>query len=177
MAPGTTRRGRWIWGLFQFLPLLVFANMGRLGFDYEERFLAGAGAALVVVAVLAAARVRMNPLLVGVQVWLLIEALAFIVHYPLLVDVLKGLQESSLFLVIIVVTGIYAWRSKSLLSVDDIEPDSARRGSLVLLGLAGLAFLFSLPFRGDEVVAGVIPSIVLFAGQAVAGARAKRATR
>ena len=150
MAPGTTRRGRWIWGLFQFLPLLVFANMGRLGFDYEERFLAGAGAALVVVAVLAAARVRMNPLLVGVQVWLLIEALAFIVHYPLLVDVLKGLQESSLFLVIIVVTGIYAWRSKSLLSVDDIEPESARRGSLVLLGLAGLAFLFSLPFRGDE---------------------------
>ena len=62
------RFGRWPSELFQFVPLIVFVNMRRLGFDYEERFLAGAGAALLVVALLIALRVRMNPLLVGAQV-------------------------------------------------------------------------------------------------------------
>ena len=38
------RLGRWPSELLQFVPLIVFANMRRLGFDYEERFLAGAGA-------------------------------------------------------------------------------------------------------------------------------------
>ena len=149
--------------------------MRRLGFDYEERFLAGAGAALVVVALLVALRVRMNPLLVGVQAWLLIEAFAFLAHFPLLVDALIGLRESSFFLVIIVVEGIYVARSKSLLSVDGVDAGPARRASLVLLGLAALAFLFSIAVRGDEVIAGVIPSVVLFVAQSVAGARARRA--
>lgn len=161
--------------LIQFLPLIVFLNMRRLGFDYEERFLAGAGAALVVVALLVALRVRMNPLLVGVQAWLLIEAFAFLVHVPRLVDILVGLRESSLFLVIIVVAAIYAVRSRSLLNVDDVDSGTARRASFVLLGLAVLAFLFSVALRGDEVIAGVIPSVVLFVAQSVAGARARRA--
>jgi len=164
-----------VFQFLQFLPLIVFLNMRRLGFDYEERFLAGAGAALVVVALLVALRVRMNPLLVGVQAWLLIEAFAFLVHFPLLVDVLIGLRESSFFLVIVVVGGIYVARSKSLLNVDDVDAGTARRPSLVLLGLAVLAFLFSIALRGDEVIAGVIPSVVLFVAQSVAGARARRA--
>ena len=87
-------------------------------------------AALVVVALLIALRVRMNPLLVGVQTWLVIEAFAFVAHFPLLVDVLTALRESSFFLVIIVVAVIYLSRSKSLLSVDDVEPGAARRASL-----------------------------------------------
>ena len=154
---------------------MVFVNAGRLGFEYEERFLVGAGAALVAVALLVALRVRMNPLLVGVQVWLLIEASSFVVYIPLLVDALKALRESAFFLVIIVVGSIYVSRSKSLLSVDGVEAGAARRASLVLLGLAGLAFLFSLALRGDEVIAGVIPSVVLFVAQTILSARAKRA--
>ena len=149
--------------------------MRRLGFEYEERFLVGAGAALVVLALLCALRVRMNPLLVGVQTWLLIEASAFLVSFPLLVDVLIGLRESSLFLVIIVVGGIYVARSKSLLNVDDVEEGVARRASLALLGLAGLAFVFSIALRGDEVIAGVIPSVVLFVAQSIVSARVRRA--
>ena len=90
---------------------MAFLNMRRLGFDYEERFFVGAGAALVVVVVLVALRVRMNPLLVGVQVWLLIEAFAFIVHVPLLIDLLGDLRESSFFLVIVVVGGS-TWRGR-----------------------------------------------------------------
>ena len=168
------RLGRWPSELFQLVPLIVFVNMRRLGFDYEERFLAGAGAALIVVALLIALRVRMNPLLVGVQAWLVIEAGAFVVHFPLLADVLIALEESAFFLVIVVVAAIYLSRSKSLLSVDDVEPEAARRASLALLGLA---FLASLPLRGDEVLAGVIPSMVLFAAQTVAGVRARRAAR
>ena len=143
------RLGRWPSELIQFAPLIVFVNMRRLGFDHEERFLAGAGAAVIVVALLIALRVRMNPLLVGVQTWLVIEAFAFVVHFPLLADVLIALRESSFFLVIIVVAGVYLSQSKSLLSVDDVEPEAARRASLALLALAGLAFLVSLPLRGD----------------------------
>ena len=169
------RAGGWQWTLLQFLPLTVFLNMRRLGFDYEERFLAGAGAALVVVALLVALRVRMNPLLVGVQAWLLIEAFAFLVHFPRFVDVLVGLRESSFFLVIVVVGGIYVARSKSLLSVDDVEAGVARRASLALLGLACFACLFSIALRGDEVIAGVIPSVVLFVAQGIVSARARRA--
>ena len=169
------RLGRWPSELIQFIPLIVFVNAGRFGFDFEERFLAGAGAALVAVALLVALRVRMNPLLVGVQVWLLIEASSFVVYIPPLVDALKALRESSLFLVIIVVGSINVSRSKSLLSVDGVEAGAARRASLVLLGLAGLAFLFSLALRGDEVIAGVIPSVVLFVVQAILSARARRA--
>ena len=158
-------------------PIANARSMRRLGFDYEERFLAGAGAALLVVALLTALRVRMNPLLVGVQVWLVIEAGAFVVHFPLLADVLIALQESAFFLVVIVVAAIYLSRSKSLLSVNEVEPGAARRASLLLLALAGLAFLASLPLRGDEVLAGVIPSVVLFTAQTVAGVRARRAAR
>ena len=66
-------------------------------------------------------------------------------------------------------------RSKSLLSVEDVDARAARRASFALLGLAGLAFVFSFAMRGDEVIAGVIPSVVLFVAQTVAGARARRA--
>lgn len=175
MMNPTARLGRWPVDLIQFLPLIVFLNMRRLGFDYEERFLAGAGAALVVVALLVALRVRMNPLLVGVQAWLLIDALAFLVHFPLLVDVLLGLRESFFFLVIIVVGSIYVARSGSLLNVEDVDAGTARRASFALLALAVLAFLFSIALRGNEVIAGVIPSVVLFVAQTIAGARARRA--
>ena len=174
MVNRAARAGGWQWTLLQFLPLIVFVNMGRLGYEYEERFLVAAGAALVVVALLAAFRVRMNPLLVGVQVWLLIEASAFLVHFPVLVDVLVALRESSFFLVIIVVGAIYLARSKSLLSVDDVEAGVALRASLALLGLAGLALLFSIPLRGNEVIAGVIPSVVLFVVQSIVSAWAQR---
>ena len=54
------RFGRWPSELFQLAPLIVFVNMRRLGFDYEERFLAGAGAALLVVALLIALRVPLT---------------------------------------------------------------------------------------------------------------------
>ena len=174
MVSRAVRLGRWPVDLIQFLPLIVFLNMRRLGFDYEERFLAGAGAALLVVALLVALRVRMNPLLVGVQAWLLIEAFAFLVHFPLLADLLIDLRESSFFLVIIVVGSIYVARSRSLLNVEDVDAETARRASFVLLGLAVLAFLFSIALRGEEVIAGVIPSVVLFVAQTVAGARARR---
>ena len=175
MVNRAARAGGWQWTLLQFLPLIVFANMRRLGFEYEERFLVAAGAALVVLALLAALRVRMNPLLVGVQIWLLIEATAFVVEFPLLVDALVALRESSIFVVIIVVGGIYVARSRSLLSVDDVEEGVARRASLALLALAGVAFLFSLALRGDEVMAGVLPSVVLFVAQSIVSARARRA--
>ena len=59
------RLGRWSSELIQFLPLLVFVNTGRLGLDCQERFLIGAGAAPVVVTLLAALRVRTRNPVVG----------------------------------------------------------------------------------------------------------------
>ena len=171
------RRGGWLWSLFEFLPLIVFSNASRLDFELEERFLAGAGTVLVVVAVAAARRTRMNPLLVGVHAWFLLVALSFLVYVPFLVETLKTLQEASLFLAIIVAGGIRVLRSKSLLTAGATDFQSYRRDSLLLLGLAGAAFVFALAVRGNELTAGVIPSVILFAAQAFASARARRAAR
>ena len=176
-ANWASRIGWWPLEFLQFTPLLVFVYTGRLGLSLEDRFLFGAGAAILVVALLVVSRVRLNPLLVGVHAWLLLEAFSFVVYIPLLAGILQGLRESTLFLAITAVGAIYVLRSRSLLNATDDGAGAARTASYFLLGLAGLGVVAAFVFRGDEFKAAVIPAIVLFGAQAIADAVARRSAK
>ncbi len=165
------------WGLFEFLPLLIFVYLGRFGSDFSERFLWGGGAAIVVLLSLAVAQRRLNPLVVAANLWLILEGFAFVVYIPALANTLLWLRETAFFLVIVIVGAPFTFLSKSGLfrsASQDLE--SVRRYSLLLLGVAAAGAVWAFVNRGDKFVAASLPAIVLFVLQAILATRLKPAS-
>ena len=162
----------------EFLPLSVFAYAGRMGADLADRFVWGAGMAVIVVPILFLAGHRLNPILVAVNGWLCVEAFAFLVHIAPLTAGLVALAESAYFLSIALVGAVYMLVSpRGMLTVEHGDRRRVRLLSAGLLALTVCAFAWSIFFRGDEMVAAVYPAIALFLAQAVIGARLNAADR
>ena len=150
----------------EFLPLLAFVYSGRLDADLATRFYWGAGAAVVVVPILAASRWDFNPLLVATNLWLCVEAFAFLVHIAPLADVLRFLQESAFFAAMIIVGVIYAALSaRGLLTAPHANRARVRRYSIVLLALMVGGLACSVAFRGEEVYSAALPATAVFLAQ------------
>ena len=170
--------GRLLFAALEFLPLSVFAYAGRMGTDLADRFIWGAGTAVVVVPILLLAGRRLNPILVAVNGWLCVEAFAFLVPVALLTAVLAALAESAYFLSIALVGTVYTLVSpRGMLTVEHGNRRRVRLLSAGLLALTVCAFAWSIFFRGDEMVAAVYPAMGLFLAQAVFGARLNVAGR
>jgi len=169
MLSPDSRVGRSVLGFAEFLPLLAFVYAGRFEADYPERFVWGAGTALVVVPALLLLHRRLNPLLVAVAIWLCFEAFAILLPITLLGEALGVLQEAGFFLAILAVGAGYVLAGRGLFAV--VDGARARRASFVLLALAGGGLVWALVFRGNEAVAAVLPATVLFVAQMMLAAR------
>lgn len=157
-------------GIAEFAPLIAFVYAGRLDADIAQRFYWGAALVLVVVPALALFRYRPNPLLVAVDVWLCVEAFAFLVYIPWLAQTLALMQESAFFVTILLVgIGYTAFSKRKLLTVAHADRRRVTAYSLVLLALAGAGLAASLVFRGDELLAAVVPATGLFIAQLLLG--------
>ena len=151
------------WTLLEFAPLILFGNIGRFGGDLETRFLCGAATALLVVPLLRLLGRRQNPLLLGAAAWLILIALAYLIRFAPLGNLLLFLGESSFFLAVFF-AGLTAMllAPRAVFALDDPDPGRARRFSLLVLAAALLGLGCSILFRGQETYSAVLPSIVLF---------------
>ncbi len=149
-------------GVVEFVPLMLFVYADRFGADLAERFFWGAGPALMVMPVLLVFRWPMNPILVGTNIWLCLEALSFLVYIEPLVEVLQFLRETALFLTLILVGATYHLLSPSgFVGVGFGDRALVRRYSMYLLAIAAGGTVFSVLFRGNEMISAVLPHIAL----------------
>lgn len=162
-------------GILEWLPLVVFAYSGRMEVALAERFFLGAAAALVTMPLLLLLRWRLNPLLLAVNIWLWLEALPFLISLPPLAEALAALRETAFFIAMLVVgAGYTALSPRGLFAAHHSDSGQVRRYSLLVLALVGLGLAVSIMFRGDEMLAAVLPAMAVFLTQMVLSARLRR---
>lgn len=103
----------------------------------------------------------LNPILAGAALWLWCGALAFNLPVPPLADLLGEAKASGLFM------GSFAFGVGALALSPwgylgaRARPEKIRAGSLVLLGLTGIAIAWTVIFRQDPRLGGGAPFIAL----------------
>ncbi len=117
---------------------------------------------------------RRRVTVIAASIWLLLEALAFLVHIPPLANLLLILQETAFFLAILIVGTPFALLSESgLFKAGNPDRERVRRFSLFLLLLAAAGALWSFFHRGDEFLAASLPAIAFFVLQIALAGRLK----
>ena len=167
MSDRSNRAG---WGLLlvEAAPLAAFSYAGRFGLDIANRFYLGAALAVLCLVWLAARRIALNPLFVGANLWLCLEAIAIGSGIGRMVRLSDGMGETAFFAALLVTGMVYmAVSSAGLFTRGDHDGRNARRGSVVLLVLIAAALAWSISWRGDELIAAVLPATLIFTIQQV----------
>lgn len=153
--------------LLQLLPILVFAARfvvaGELDLaEAHGQFLAAAALAVPLKLGLIAARWPLNPILLGVDLWLVLGVVAFELPLPSLGAAYDALGPCSLFLAIAAV-GLFGLPTRTGLLGPPVPEDvqATRRARLLLLLLGLGALLWSWYFRDDIRIGGGLPFIAL----------------
>ena len=151
----------------QFVPLLTFAApfvlAGAVDLSAAGSSFALAGIlAMVLSGVLVALKVAQNPILVGVNVWLVVGAAAFAVPLEALEAAYVTQQAITLFVGIALVALVQNLAVPGgFLGSVDLPPATVRRASWVLWAVALLAIAWSAAFHGEIRVGGALPFIAL----------------
>lgn len=149
------------------MPIIVFAVRFIVAGEVD---LALAGGQLLVAAVLAVVlkavlvwrRAVLNPLLLGVDLWLVVGAIGFNVPVPPIMDRMVVLGATSLFIAMGAVAAVMSFASRGgALGPDDLDRVFVQRASGVVVGLCVVAVWWSLWWSGDLRVGGGIPFIVV----------------
>ena len=145
----------------QFLPLLSFAAPFVVAGEVDLSaagggFAIGAALAVAVSGALAAKKVAQNPILLGVNAWLLVGAAAFAAVEPLAAWI-ASVQAASLFVGVLAVGAAAAALAPGGFVGD---PRAPRWASWALVALAGACLGWSLAFP-DIRVGGALPFIAL----------------
>ena len=158
----------WILLFIEIAPLVAFSYSGRLGLDITHRFYLGAGLAIFAMAFLATRTWSFNPLIVSANVWLCLEAFALGTGIANLVHISALLQEAAFFATMLCVGAVYvACSENGLFSRGGANRRRVRQGSLLLLSLIAASLVWSLVWRGNELIAAVIPATAIFLLQQV----------
>lgn len=105
---------------------------------------------------------RLNPVLVGTNLWLAFGAVAFGLDVAALRAWLGETQAFGLFAAVFGVGVVTTWRAPGgFVAATLAEPARIRRASLVLLALSALALVWAWVFRHDIRFGGGLPFIVL----------------
>jgi len=119
---------------------------------------------------------RLNPVLLGTDLWLVFGAIAFGLDLAPLRAWFGETQAFGLFAGVFVVGLVTTWRAPGgFVAADPIHPARVRQASLVLLALAGLALVWAWFLRHDIRLGGGLPFIVLNVARRALVARVERA--
>lgn len=156
--------------LLQFFPLTLFLRIAFLhgqpqADDWLHAFLAGGVAAILQFLVLLLLRRGrpLNRMMLGINAYLIVGALAVLGNQPALLALLNDLRESGIFLCLLAVGVITTWRSRTgFLGEDHAGPRSRMQVcSFWLLVLTCIATAASFYFRGQLLFSAVLPMIAL----------------
>ncbi len=151
----------------QFAPILTLASTfvvtGEVDLDRAGTlFVVAAAGALVITVALVAARARLNPILLGTNVWLWVGALAFGIPLEGLAGVLAELRAVGLFACVLGVCGALTVVSPSgCLGAEIAGRRRTLLGSAIVLGLTAAALGWAWLFVEDIRIGGGLPFILL----------------
>ena len=153
---------------FEALPLSIFVVYTRfidtaIIENWKYPFLISALAAIIVIISVLRRKIIFDRILLGVDLYLISGALAFITGQGWLSGIYYQLQASGMFLWIIA-AGIAAvsLNSKGFIGVKSSDINSIRKYSGYLLLLCAAAFTFSFATRGNILLSGLLPFTCLF---------------
>lgn len=168
--------------VIQFAPILTLASTFVVSGEVDlgraaTLFVVAAAEAVVVTGVVLGLRARLNPVLLGTNLWLILGALGFGVPVEPLAELLGRLQATGLFACALAAGAVLTAASPAgYLGVDLPSRRTVLVGSLVLLGLTAAAVAWSSVFVDDVRLGGGLPFILLNVSRRVLGRQlAKRA--
>lgn len=176
---------KWLSLLVQFLPLSIFATYAYWngtpdGTRWSAAFQLGAVMALSQLALLVAIKPGrpLNRLILGANLYLLLGGAAVTAGWW---DVLSAYAEAmeAGILAAIIATGLIStvFTKSGFVGVEGVERRFARIGSAVLLVAAAGALLMSIVFKGDRMLAAVLPILGLAITQKVLAIRLQKSVR
>lgn len=158
-----SKHATWVLLFIEAAPLVAFSYSGRLGLEIPQRFYVGAGFAMLCTGFLLTRGWRFNPLLIAANVWLCLEALALGSGIASLVQLSAVLEESAFFAMMLIIGFAFLLLSPQGLFARSGEDDQrVRQGSILLLALIAASLIWSLTWRGNEMVAAVLPATIVF---------------
>ena len=154
--------------ILQFVPIITLASnfivKGNVDLSQAGVLFAISGAMAVAVTVwLAVIRETLNPILLGSNIWLVSGAVAFGIPVAPLATLLSNTNAVLLFATVLLV-GIVQTLAKTksgFIGMSDGSPQTIRKLSFILLGVAAVALVWTIIFKDNIRIGGGLPFIVL----------------
>ncbi len=157
-----------ILNIIEFAPLSIFLIYIR-SIDtsnpaaWQGPWLASGGVALAVILLFIFQKRIFHRIFLGINVYLLSGAAAFVTHQWWLTGIYDNLRASGVLLWVIA-TGIVStiFSPRGFLGIDSFDAKAVKKYSFYLLIVAVLAFAVSLGFRGNHLLSELVPFMSLY---------------
>jgi hypothetical protein len=154
--------------IIEFIPISAFGFIVRLtsenGVNWKLAFSIGACLAVIEKTLLMAKWFPLDRLFLGVDLFLIVGGVGFLFNILLILDIYERLMQATLFAFLLAVGILTTFLTeRGFVGYKHHERVRVLIYSLYLLGAGVVAFLVSLAFRGNYLLAGILP----FAGMIV----------
>jgi len=162
---------RWIFSLFQFFPLSLFAAYAFWrGVPRDDRwieaFQISAIAGIVQLLIVLPKRIPLNRLVLAGNIYLILGGLASLTGQWWYLQIYEYLRESAIFLFMLVVGIVATFATKhGFVVAQGADLRWTRHYSILLVGATAICFIPALAFEGNRVWSAVMPIIALAALQ------------
>lgn len=152
--------------MVQFIPLSIFLAIIRWSDEgspnWELAFIVGGSIAVIESILLSTRKIAFNRFIMAANLFLFVGGVGFLFRiYPIL-SLYKHLMQSALFAALILVGLVTTFFSiYGFIGVDHPDKRLIRSRSIYLLIASLVAFVLSLIFRGNMLLAGILPFIGL----------------
>ncbi len=148
--------------IIEFIPIVAFGLVVRLtsenGVNWKLAFIIGAFFAVFEKALLVAKRFPLDRLLLGVDVFLIIGGVGFLFNISPILNTYDRLIQATLFVSLLAVGVLTTFLTeRGFVGIKHHERGRVIIYSLYLLGAGVVAFLVSMAFRGNYLLAGILP--------------------
>ena len=148
--------------LIEFIPISAFGIVVRLtsenGVNWKLAFIIGGCFAVIEKALLIANRFPLDRILLGTDVFLIIGGLGYLFNVQFILNIYLFLFHATLFASLLIVGVLTTFfTDRGFIGVDHHQRNRVIVFSLFLLGAGVAAFLVSYIFRGDYMLAGILP--------------------
>jgi len=158
---------RWIFSLFQFFPLSLFATYAFWdGLPTNERwieaFQISAIAGIIQLVIALTQRFPLNRLVLAGNIYLILGGLAALTGQWWYLQIYDYLRESAIFLAMLVVGIVATFTTRyGFIAAQRANLEWTRHYSILLLGATVICFIPALAFEGNRVWSAVVPIIAL----------------
>ena len=158
---------RWIFSLFQFFPLSLFAAYAFWpGLPSNERwieaFQISAIAGIVQLVIVIPQRLPLNRLVLAGNIYLILGGLAALTGQWWYLQIYGYLRESAIFLAMFLVGVVATFMTRGgFIAAQGADLKWIRYYSILLLGATAFCFIPALAFEGNRIWSAVVPIVAL----------------